>query len=64
MKQVALSLDAQIDAASLRLAAQRKALKENLALAQGHTRELICSHPLLAAGLAVALVWVWSKWRR
>ncbi|MCX8518417.1 MAG: hypothetical protein ORN29_10265 [Rhodoferax sp.] len=63
MKEVGLSLDAQIDRVALRLAEQHKALRENLALTQVHARELICTHPLLAVGLVVALVWLWSRVR-
>ena len=63
MKKAGLSLDAQIEAVARRLAAQHQALRENLALTQVHARDFICTHPLLVAGLAVALVWLSSRLR-
>ena len=64
MKKAGLTLDAQIDAVARHLAAQHKALRENLTRTQAHARDFICTHPLQIAGLAVALVWLSSRVRR
>ncbi|MCX8521022.1 MAG: hypothetical protein ORN28_05730 [Rhodoferax sp.] len=64
MKPAGLSLNSQIRCLTLCLQAERQALKNDLALAQSRTRMLLHTHPVLAVGLVLGLVLVWSKWRR